>query len=354
MKTISIQSPFGDCLVCPGAPFETLEGLAPLKDAVIITDDRVWELYRDIFPPAPVIRIGRGEAAKTLETVRDVYDALKRLGAGRHSFIVGVGGGIVCDIAGFAASTYLRGLGFGLAPTTLLAQVDAAIGGKNGVNFEGYKNLVGVFRQPGFVISDPAFLKTLPPEEMACGMAEAVKHAAIMDPAHFSFIETHCDDITALDMDALKTLVRDSAAIKTAIVNRDPGEGHERKKLNFGHTFGHALEKTLEISHGRAVAMGMALAAALSVEKGLLAPNARDRLLALLNRLKLPSNPVIEAGINNKQAVLDAIGKDKKRTRHAIDFVLLKDIGRAEIRPVSLGELEAFLDRAAASPSSGP
>jgi 3-dehydroquinate synthase len=284
---------------------------------------------------AEVITIGTGEEIKTLDTVQDIYAQLLSIQADRSSFIVGIGGGIVCDIAGFVASTFLRGVRFGFVATTLLAQVDASVGGKNGVNFEGYKNMVGLFHQPEFVICDPELLKTLPQKEISGGLAEIVKHAAIADAELFAYLEQHYEDVLALDSDAIQKLVLASVTIKSSVVSRDETEKGERRKLNFGHTFGHAIEKVSGIPHGEAVSRGMAIAAALSVKKGLLTADEDKRIRALLNNLKLPTHFASET-----QAVVNAITKDKKREGNRIHFVLLNGIGSAIVDKITLEELE--------------
>ena len=186
MQKIQIQTPTGRSKIFIGETFQRVKDLVPGGRPVIVTDETVATLYGDRFPPGPVIRIGKGEANKTLATVRDVYEALIDAGADRSSTILGIGGGIVCDVAGFAAATFMRGIGLGLVATTLLAQVDAGVGGKNGVNLHGYKNIVGTFRQPDFIICDPTVLSTLPAEEAVNGLAEVVKHGAIGDEGLFS------------------------------------------------------------------------------------------------------------------------------------------------------------------------
>ncbi len=189
----------------------------------------------------------------------------------RTAFIVGIGGGIVCDITGFVASTYLRGVRFGFAATTLLAQVDASAGGKNGVNFSGYKNMVGMFNQPEFVICDPEVLQTLSERDRGCGLAEIVKHAAIADDGLFCYLEENVGEVLALSPPTVRRMVYDSVVIKSEIVNRDEKETGERRKLNFGHTFGHAVEKITGAPHGEAVSIGMMVAARLSARRGYLA-----------------------------------------------------------------------------------
>ena len=345
MKTFVIRGVAGDSTIYTGASFKKISDFVPSPESgspmetVVVTDHRVWELYKDAFPPFPTIKTGQGEKIKTLSTIEYLYDEFKRLGVHRQTFIMGVGGGIVCDIVGFAASTYLRGLRFGLVPTTLLAQADASMGGKNGVNFHGYKNLIGTFNQPEFVMIDPGFAKTLPKKEILCAMAEIVKHAAIMDHEYFSFIDAHYQQALALDNGVIKRLIHDSAAIKSAIVNADAREKGERKKLNFGHTFGHAIEKTTAISHGQAVSVGMALAAKFSVEKGFLAPEDAARLSGLLQKTGRPTALDLD-----KERVLEALKKDKKRDGDAIDFVFLTSLGNAAVKRISLGEARRFMD----------
>ncbi|MEJ2024307.1 MAG: 3-dehydroquinate synthase [Deltaproteobacteria bacterium] len=318
-----------------GERLENLKHSLPAARSIIITDDTVGRLYPLDAVAAEIITIGTGEKIKTLDTVSHIYGRLLSCEADRSTFIVGVGGGIVCDVAGFAAATFLRGLRFGFVPTTLLAQADAAIGGKNGVNFEGYKNMVGVFQQPEFVICDPETLKTLPQREIANGLAEIVKHAAIADGAFFAYLERHADDILALKRGPMKRLVETSVRIKSAIVTKDEKEKGERRLLNFGHTFGHAIEKTTGSPHGEAVSRGMAVAAALSVKKGLLRASEEKRLTTLLKRLDLPVSLDLETRL-----LVEAIRKDKKRENNRIHFVLLKGIGSALVEKISLKELE--------------
>jgi 3-dehydroquinate synthase len=336
MKTYHITGAGGDSRIIVGDSLEQLHDNLSGKKVVVITDNRVRQLYGDRFPSAPVISIGIGEEHKVIDTVRDIYSGLLEREADRSSFILGIGGGIVCDVSGFAASTYMRGIRFGLVASTLLAQVDAAIGGKNGVNFNGYKNLVGTFNQPEFVICDPRWLATLPERELRCGLAEIIKHGLIGDPNLFNFIETHVENILKLDLDIYKTLVSDAVAVKVAVVNRDEKEAGERRILNFGHTFGHAIERTLQISHGEAVSIGMMIALDLSAKKGYLSADTVEKVGRLLQQLKLPIRCDVDP-----LAVIDAVRKDKKRESDAIHFVLLRGIGEAMVERVSLAELEA-------------
>jgi 3-dehydroquinate synthase len=305
---------------------------------VIVTDANVSRYYRDLFPAGEVITIGCGEGIKTLATVESIYRDLIRLGADRETFVLGVGGGIVCDIAGFAASTFLRGLRFGFVSTTLLSQVDASVGGKNGVNLDAYKNMVGVFAQPEFVICDLSLLASLPPEEISNGFAEIVKHALILDRDLFHYIDENWERALNLDPEVIGRLVHTSVAIKAAVVEKDEREAGERRKLNFGHTLGHALEKITGQGHGSAVSMGMAAAAEFSRQRGLLDDDSCRRINGLLTRLRLPT-----AWKQEPSAVMDAVSKDKKRTADAVHFVFLTAIGTALVEAVRFSDLEAFV-----------
>jgi 3-dehydroquinate synthase len=339
MIKLDITGLNGSSCLAVGERFKNLETYMH-KRSIIITDSHVRSLYGDQFPACPVIEIGCGEGIKTLETVRTIFDRLVELEVDRSGFIVGIGGGIVCDITGFVASTYLRGIGFGFVSTTLLSQVDASVGGKNGVNFSGYKNMVGVFNQPEFVICDMEMLKTLPQREIVSGLAEVVKHACIGDTGLFEFLEVSQDSVLKLDPHAVERMVHDSVLIKSRIVNRDECEQGERRKLNFGHTFGHAFEKILKISHGEAVAGGIVAASALSKDRGLLTDREVRRIETLLGMLNLPIRFDVDIG-----KVMDAMRRDKKRRGESINFVLLKGIGNAVVEPITIEELEESMNR---------
>ncbi len=335
MQTFNIKGSTGTSRLLIGETLENLTQIVPTEEAIIITDDRVWDIYRNVFPPWPVIRIAPGESAKTLDTVQSIYGEMLALEADRSSFIVGIGGGMVCDVAGFAASTYMRGLRFGFVATTLLSQVDASVGGKNGVNFRGYKNIVGVFNQPEFVICDMDLLKTLPAKEIRSGLGEIVKHALIANIGLFDFLETHTGNILNLENSAVERLVHDSIVIKSDIVNQDEKETGVRRKLNLGHTFGHAFEKITGVTHGEAVSGGMMVAAALSEKRGLLSPSEVIKIKHLLDRLNLPTLFPVD-----RLQVIDGLRKDKKRRGDTIHFVLLNGIGRAVVEAISIEALD--------------
>ena len=339
MKTLRIHGITGDSTILIGESLRNLKKYLPPGKVVIITDTNVKHYYLKDFPLSEVIEIGTGEKIKNLDTAQAIYAKLVELEVDRSSFVVGIGGGIVCDITGFVASTYLRGVRFGFVSSTLLSQVDASVGGKNGVNFGGYKNMVGVFNQPEFVICDMKLLKTLPQKEILCGLAEIVKHAAIADVDLFSYLEENHEKALSLNTEVIEKLVSDSVLIKSTIVNIDEKEKGERRKLNFGHTFGHAFEKTAGVSHGEAVSAGMAVASALSEKRGHLAAKDMERIEELLKKLKLPTRLPLDG-----ERVLDALRKDKKRESEDIYFVLLYGIGDAVVEGKSIKELEAVIN----------
>jgi len=335
VKQIEIQGQTGRSVIAVGESLGNLEKYVHGTKPVIITDENLAHLYHDRFPPWDTITIGTGERIKTLGTMEFIYEKLVEREIDRSCFLVGIGGGIVCDIAGFAASTYMRGVNFGFVSTSLLSQVDASVGGKNGVNFHGYKNMIGTFNQPGFVICDTAMLKTLPHNELLGGFAEVVKHAAIGSREMFGFLENNYGKALGMDTGIFEELVYESVKIKAEVVRKDEKEKGERRKLNFGHTLGHAIEKTMGISHGEAVSIGMVFAANLSVKRKMLSQTEADRIRSLLEGIGLPVNISFE-----KEKILDAMRKDKKREGAGIHFVLLRAIGETEIEEISIAELE--------------
>ncbi len=322
MTSIKISGDTGNSEILIGESISNFRKYLPDGKTIIITDQRVNELYGHLWEDFATIIIGQGEGVKILETVQMIIKQMLELVADRKTFILGVGGGIVCDISGFAASVFMRGLRFGFVATTLLSQVDASVGGKNGVNFDGYKNIVGVFNQPEFVLCDPSVLKTLERKEISNGLAEIVKHALIANAGMFGFLEKNITGLLNLEEEVINNIVTRSVQIKAGIVNRDEKEKGDRRKLNFGHTFGHAIEKIAGISHGNAVSLGMVIAARYSSEKGYLDNIELQRIINLLEQLELPV-------LNDYDPVqiLEAIFKDKKREDDNIHFVLLEKIG---------------------------
>jgi len=340
MQTMTIHSAKRQSSILIGETLQHLPHHLSGTRVAIITDDIVKKIYGGQFPDAPVITIGTGEKVKTLETAHAIYREMIAREMDRTSFLVGIGGGIVCDITGFVAATYLRGVACGYVATTLLAQVDASVGGKTGVNIDGYKNMVGAFHQPDFVICDPDLLKTLPLREIRCGLGEVVKHAAIADEKMFAFLEDHGRALLDLELDAVSRVVSDSIRIKAEIVNRDELEKGERRKLNFGHTYGHAVEKTTALAHGEAVSVGMVFASKLSVKKGLMSRTECNRLTALLKSLDMPTTVEV-----SPDAAIDALLRDKKRDGDTVHFVLLEKIGQAVVVEMTIDELVGAISR---------
>jgi len=334
MKKITLAGKTGLSTIMLDMPLNSLSNFCSTKKTIVVTDSNVHRLYGEKFSRYKTIVIGPGEGYKTLNTVNEIYGRLLKLECDRSSFILGIGGGVVCDIAGFVASTYLRGLPFAFAPTTFLAQVDASVGGKNGVNFNGYKNMIGTINQPRFVLCDFEVLKTLPEGELRNGFAEVIKHALIGNRLLFSWIERNRKALLSLDKGAIKRIVYGSLKVKTHIVSRDETEIGERRKLNFGHTFGHALEKTVEIKHGEAISAGMIIEAKLSGIKGFLPERDVERIKKVLTDFGLP------VSINgDREAIMDAIRKDKKREDEYIHSVLLDGIGKAVIEMININDI---------------
>lgn len=340
MNKLEIRSAIGKSDILVGESLDNVCQYLPAnKKIAIITDRNVRRLYGDRFPAYPIIEIGLGETSKTLDTVAEVFARLVELEFDRSSFILAIGGGIVCDTAGFIASTYMRGIEFGFVSSTLLAQVDASVGGKNGVNFEGLKNMIGTFNLPKFVICEMSMLQTLTHDDVLCGMGEIVKHGLIASRDLFEYIERNYTKIASLDAEVIGRFVYDSVVIKSNVVNADVREGGERKKLNFGHTFGHAIEKVTHIPHGMAVSVGMVVAARLSVRRGLLTQADADRIECLLKNIGMPTEIAFD-----KEEVISALRHDKKRAGDEIQFILLNSIGSAVIENISINELDSIVD----------
>ncbi|MFM8758969.1 MAG: 3-dehydroquinate synthase family protein, partial [Methylophilaceae bacterium] len=275
---------------------------------------------------------------KVQATVDALIEQLILLKADRSTMLVGVGGGVVTDLVGYTATIYMRGIRFGFVPTTLLAMVDAAIGGKNGIDVGVYKNLAGTIRQPAFLLYDVSLLSTLPKGEWQNGFAEVIKHAAILDAALFSTLEKRSLFFYQNDRSALAALIARNARLKYKVVQSDEQETGNRKWLNFGHTMGHALENQYQLSHGQAISLGMMTAAFLSSHYLDFAASAR--LEDLLARYGLPTR----ARYNLKKA-LSVLKMDKKRQSNRIQYVLLQKIGKATVYSLRLDQLEKQLGK---------
>jgi 3-dehydroquinate synthase len=313
------------------------EGAKPTA-VFVITDDNVAPLYgghaAGAFEAAglPVFTevIPAGESEKTLATVERLYHAMLAAPLDRKSLVVAVGGGVVGDIAGFAAATYMRGIPIVQVPTTIVAQVDSSLGGKTGVDMPEGKNLVGAFHQPLAVVTDPETLSTLPRREISAGLAEVVKHGVILDAAYFERLEALGEELLAVEPDTMHNVVLRSVEIKADVVSRDEREGGLRAILNFGHTVAHAVETLTGFTtylHGEAVSIGMAAAANVAEVMGLCDGSVGERISALCEALALPLRaPNISAA-----EVIEAFGRDKKTVGGVPRFVLPREIGKVEI-----------------------
>ena len=315
-----------------------LRALTKARKAVLVHDsnlprghhDQVAASLRQTFEQVIDCEVPPGEEHKSVATVERLYDAILRANVDRQTPLVALGGGVIGDTAGFVAATVLRGVPFVQVPTTLLAMVDASVGGKTGVNHPIGKNLIGAFHQPVAVFADPKALATLPPRELRGGLAECIKHDVIRDAAGFERLEREIARALSLDMDYLADLVAHNVAIKARVVEADPFEHGERAHLNFGHTFGHAIENVshYEYTHGESVALGMAAAAQLATELGMLDDGSRRRIDAVIEKAGLPARGMQLEVV----AVVDAMAFDKKAKSGKLRFVLPGRIGHVVIR----------------------
>ncbi len=308
------------------------------QEPILMIDENVLVKHHDLFEPFRSVIIPSGESRKTLQTVEALYRELVNLEADRSTLMVGIGGGLATDVAGFVASTFLRGTPFGFISSTLLGQVDASIGGKNGVNLDGYKNMLGTIRQPSFVWCDLSLLHTLESREYVSGIAEVIKYGFIRDIHFLEYLEENMEALLKQDISVLEHVVTTSASIKTDVVQKDEKEADLRKILNFGHTIGHAIERNKGILHGEAIGVGMMLAARLSHLQGILSAAEVDRVEKLIRSAGLP----VEMKLDPEE-IYQNIRKDKKKSGEDVHFVLLKGLGSTLIRPIPLPELKSIV-----------
>ena len=307
----------------------------------VVTNETIAPLYADkvvktlegIGQKVKLIVLPDGEVFKTWEVLQKIFDGLLENSADRKTTLVALGGGVIGDMTGFAAACYMRGIKFIQVPTTLLSQVDSSVGGKTGINHPLGKNMVGAFHQPQAVIADLDTLKTLPPEELAAGLAEVIKHGAIADHEFLSWIEKNQDALNNCDASAMEYAVRRSCEIKSQVVAQDEKEGGIRAILNFGHTFGHAIEAGMGYGawlHGQAVGCGMVMAADLSVRVGLLSESEALRLKKIIEALRLPIQPP-KLGVDR---FMELMSVDKKAEGGEVRYILLSGLGQAKIQTV--------------------
>lgn len=338
MEKIEINTPGVVSEILVGEKWENVKSLLPGSGVVIISDSNVGRIYSKNFPAFPVIEIDPGESSKTLDTIESLSLKLLDARMDRSGFILAIGGGVVSDLAGFLAAIYMRGIRCGYVSTTLLSQVDASTGGKTGVDLGCYKNILGVIRQPEFVICDPEMLQTLPEEEYLSGLAEMIKTAIIGDKELFDLIEKNADLIMKRDSRLLEDLVSHCVRFKADVVSKDEKESGLRRILNFGHTFGHAIELEKSIRHGFAVASGMKLAAIYSCEKQLCSSEEKARIISLIDRFDLGHdyNDIPLPEMEN------LIRHDKKKAGEDINFVFTNGIGKALYMKVPVSEVMEF------------
>lgn len=324
--------------VIVGSAGDLLPRLLPDKRVVVVSDTNIDRHYHSLINRYDHVLIGLGETSKTLITADAIYKQFIALGVDRSTFVLGIGGGIVTDVTGFVASTYMRGVEFGFISTSLLGQVDASVGGKNGVNVDGYKNMVGTFNQPRFVICDTAMLHTLPERELRTGMAEMIKAAVIADGELFSILERTPLAELAANHDLLSEVVYRAIKVKADIVELDECEHGERRKLNLGHTLAHAIEKSSsKMNHGEAVAVGLAYIADAAVRRGMLSEADKERICALLQRTGFDLTPPV-----SMRMVLKAVSKDKKAEGDVLNVVFPTAIGACEVVPMPIDEFLAM------------
>ena len=357
---IAVHGREGDCpiFVRPGALDDSGAIVAPLvrgRAAALVTDTNVGPLYAARAAAAleaagfrvAVREVPAGEGSKTPARLAELWDFFHGAGITRQDVAVALGGGVVGDLAGFAAATWLRGVAVVQMPTSLLAFVDSSIGGKTAVDLPCGKNLAGAFHQPIAVVADPRLLATLPPREFSQGMAEAAKYGCIRDAAFFAWLERKAG--APFSEADVARIVATSAAHKAAVVDADEREGGLRATLNFGHTVGHAVEKVLgygALPHGEAVAIGMVAAAKIGEALGRTEPGTAARVEALLARLSLPTRLARAAPGVDPGALAAAMSSDKKKYGDEIRFVLLRRVGDCDIVPLAPAAIAALLPAA--------
>jgi 3-dehydroquinate synthase len=316
--------------------FSSLSQLTGKDRTVLITDENIYRNHTSKFRGWNTIVLKPGEEFKVQATVDSIIDQLIKFQADRQFTLVGVGGGVVTDLTGYVASVFMRGISFGFIPTTLLAMVDASIGGKNGIDVGPYKNMVGVIKQPSFLLFDFSFLSTLPDAEWSNGFAEIIKHACILDASAFRMLEKNNLASLKKDKKTLFKLIERNVRLKSGIVQRDEFEKGERRLLNFGHTLGHALETQYILSHGEAVAIGMTYACHFSED--LLGFNGTERVVKVLEQFNLPTHAAFKT-----EKVFEVLKMDKKRVSRDMNYIMLEKIGKGVVLPIPLKELEKWI-----------
>lgn len=304
--------------------------------AVLITDENIFSASSKKFKGCNTIVLKPGEEFKVQATVDAIIEQLIDYKADRKTFLVGVGGGVVTDITGYAAAVYMRGIRCGFVPTSVLAMVDASIGGKNGIDVGLYKNLVGTIRQPEFLLYDYSFLKSLPESEWNNGFAEIIKHSCIKDARLFRELEKNKPAFYRRNKPALAKLIKRNVEIKSAVVQKDEFEKGDRRLLNFGHTLGHAIENRYELSHGQAISIGMT--AACHISAALTGFKDTNRVVQVLDQYGLPTYAEYD-----KKEAMSVLKMDKKREKGTMNYVLLEKIGKGVVKGIAVEDLEELI-----------
>lgn len=347
MKTLKVQVSSGAYNVSIGADYKSIaeyvKKLGKARKVFVVSDTNVLPIYGRAIESALLAAgfdtanyaVAAGEENKRLSTIENLYEAFHSHGMTRTDIIIALGGGVIGDMTGFAAGTYLRGVPYIQVPTSLLAQIDASVGGKTGVDTAYGKNLVGLFNQPVAVLIDPNMLKTLSPEVFRDGMAEAIKYGLIKDAELYNRI------LYGEFREDLEELIYECISIKNSIVSQDERDQGERMLLNFGHTIGHAIEKCgnyQKYTHGQAVAIGMVYAAEIGEALGVTAQGTKEAIILILKKYALPI-----CADEDKEQIYSALLSDKKKSGDTINFILLKSIGNAIIYPIDVLELKKLL-----------
>jgi len=326
-ETKSVFSIYWEC------QYLEVENLIANRNAVIISDSNIYKQYFPLFKEYNRIILEVNENIKTIETTTKVISQLIEYKVDKNSIIIGLGGGTICDLTGFVASVYMRGVNLGFIPTTLLAQVDAAIGGKNAINFNNFKNYIGTFYQPEFIICNSMFFDTLSILQFKSGLGEIIKYALIADSYLFDNLIENIKYINNYDKQYFNSIVKQCIKIKTNIVLQDIRDEGIRNILNFGHTFGHCFELIDKLSHGIAVVKGMCVAIDLSVKKSYLNIKTADKIKSVFKSCGFDIN------YNINPQIKELLINDKKKNENSINFIYLKDIGEAIVEKTNLSEL---------------
>lgn len=343
MREITITLEKRISTVYIGESLSAIRRFVKPENSVIVTDSNILRHYSAMFDDYPVIVIGTGEEIKNLSTIEYIMRRMIELRYTRNTFLVGIGGGIVSDITGFAASIFMRGIRFGFVSTSLLSQVDASVGGKNGVNVDMTKNMAGVFSQPEFVICDHRMLETLPREEYINGLAELLKTACLDNNGLYEFVHANKEKILSMDPDTVSEAVYRCVRYKASVVEADEKENDLRRVLNLGHTVGHAIEKIKGIKHGFAIAAGMGIALDISVINGYTDKDSAQEIKSLMEFFGLSGGIKKILDTDDIPAIMDAVESDKKRESNSVNFVLLKKPGEPFIKSVEFTELSEIL-----------